>query len=404
VLRAERRRRGDLVAAGVLVLVVALGIVVVAATSSVGHTTSITATGPVPADPESPPRVPATLTEAWRAPSAATSIPVAVGPVVVTGDDSTVVGRDPVTGAQRWSYRRNLPLCTIGAEWGRAIAVFRNGTYCSEVTSLHAGTGARGPQRNSDVPVGTRLVSDGYLVTATGSNHLETWRSDLVKTMEYGQLRADTQPGTQPRPDCLHTSVAVTQGRLGVLERCPGEAGDRLTVLLPDETEADRPNEDVSTVLPTAGARLIALTDDRAALLLPNPTRLSIRGNDGAELASYPLDLPPGDLAGDPPGEVVPTAEIPGAVLWWTGSSTIALDSSDLHPLWTVPGALGPGTLMAGAPVLPVPGGVVEVNPTDGHVLRTVPVDRGGYQGPVALAALGPVLLEQRGPTVVALH
>jgi hypothetical protein len=51
-----------------------------------------------------------------------------------------------------------------------------------------------------------------------------------------------------------------------------------------------------------------------------------------------------------------------------------------------------------------VPGGVVEVNPVDGHVLRTVPVNRGDYHGPVTLAALGPVLLEQRGPTVVALR
>jgi hypothetical protein len=59
---------------------------------------------------------------------------------------------------------------------------------------------------------------------------------------------------------------------------------------------------------------------------------------------------------------------------------------------------------MAGAPVLPVPNGLVELNPADGRVLRTVAVNRGDYQGPVTLAALGPVLLEQRGPTVVALR
>jgi hypothetical protein len=404
VLRAERRRRADLVAAAVLVVVLALGVLVVVLTSSAVHTTSITATGPVPSVPAAPPHVPATLAEIWRAPSAATSAPVVVGPVVVTGDGSTVVGRDPLTGAEHWSYRRNVPLCTVGAEWGRAIALFHNGQYCSDVTSLEAPTGARGPQRNSDVPVGAALISDGYLVTATGSNHLETWRSDLVKTMEYGALRADIQPGTQPRPDCLHASVAATEGRLAVLERCPGEPGDRLTVLLPDETEADRPNVDVSTVLPATGTRLIAITADREAVLLPNPARLSVRGRDGNELASYPLDLPPGDLAGDPPGEIVPTTDIPGAVLWWTGSRTIALDSSDLHPLWTVPGALGPGTLMAGAPVVPVPNGLVEVSPADGGVLRSVPVNRGDYQGPVGLAALGPVLLEQRGPAVVALR
>ena len=404
MLRPERRRRGDLVAAGVLVLVLALAVALVVATSAAVHTRSDTASGTVPPVPEAPLNVPATLNEIWRSPSAATSAPVAVGPVVVTGDDSTVVGHDPLTGLPHWSYQRDLPLCTIGAGWGRAIAVYRNGQYCSEVTSLQAGTGVRGPQRNSDVPVGTQLLFNGYLVTATGSNHLETWRSDLVKTMEYGQQRAEIQPGTQPRPDCLHTSVAVTGGRLGVLERCPGEAGDRLTVLLPDETEEERPDQAVSTVLPATGARLVALSDDREAVLLADPPRLSVLGVDGVELASYPLDLPPGDLAGDPPGAVVPTIEIPGAVLWWTGSRTIALDSGDLHPLWTVPGALGPGTLLAGAPVLPVPNALVEVDPVDGHVLRTVPMNRGNYQGPVTEAALGPVLLEQRGPTVVALR
>jgi hypothetical protein len=392
------------VAAGALALLVAVAAALVIASSPAAHTRSMPAPAPVPPVPSAPPTVPATLTEAWRAPSAATDRPVAVGPVVVTGDDTAVVGRDPLTGEPRWSYQRNLPLCTVGAGWGRAIAVYRNDAYCSEVTSLLAETGARGPQRNSDVPVGTRLLWGGYQVAATGSNHLETWRSDLVKTMEYGEPRAEVQPGTQPRPDCLHASVALSVGRLGVLERCPGEPGDRLTVLLPDQTEQDRPDQDFSVVLPATGARLVAISSDREAVLLPNPTRLSVRGADGAEVASYPLDLPAGDLAGDPPGEVVPTTTIPGAVLWWTGSRTIALDAQDLHPLWTVPGTLGPGALFADAPVLPVPDGEVEINPATGAVLRAVHVDRGGYHGPVALAATGPVLLEQRGTTVVALR
>lgn len=399
--------------AAALVLVVALAITLVVATSAAVHTESDTAHDPLPPVPTAPPHVPATLAEVWRAPSSATPSPVTVGPVVVTGDDTTVTGRDPLTGGIRWSYRRDLPLCTVGAAWNRALAVYRNGAYCGEVTSLEAASGVRGPTRNSDVAVGTRLVFDGYLVTATGPSLLETWRSDLVKTMQYGRLRAPVQPGTQPRPDCVHASVAVVQGRLGVVERCPGEAHDRLTVLLPAGEEEDRPDEDVSTMLPVSGTRLVALSNggdgdsadtEREALLLAGPPRLSVRGPNGDEVASYPLDLPPGDLAGDPPGEVVPTTQIPGAVLWWTGSRTIALDADDLHPLWTVPGALGPGTLFAGAPVVPVPGAVVELNPSDGRVLRTVPVDRRGYQGPVGLSALGPVLLEQRGPTLVALR
>lgn len=407
MLRAERRRRGDLVAAAVLVAVVLLGAGLIALLAPVSHTTSITAVPPLQAHAD-PPTVPATLTEAWRAPSAATSVPVAVGPAAVTGDGESVIGRDPLTGVEHWSYRRDLPLCTVGSAWNMALAVYRNGEYCSEVTALQPDTGARGPQRNSDVRPDTRLLYDGYLVTATGPDHLETWRSDLVKTQEYGALRADLQPDTQPRPQCRHTSVAVTSGRVAVIERCPEEAGDRLTVLHPDGDESEKPVQEFSTVLQSAGTRVVTVTSSdsgaREAILMPNPPRLSIRGAGGAETAGYPLALQPDDLAGDPPGEVVSTSSVPGAVLWWTGSSTIALDATDLHPLWTLPGALGPGTVMAGATVIPVLNAELVVNPTNGMVLRTIPVDRGTYQGSVNTAALGPVLLEQRGPTLVALR
>src|SRR5690606_13976030 len=103
--QAERRRRGDLIAAAVLVAVVAVGIAMVIAFSPAAHTTSTTAPEPAPVGP-APAEVPAVLTEAWRAPSAATPIPVAVDSTVVTGNDSTVIGRDPSSGAERWQYRR----------------------------------------------------------------------------------------------------------------------------------------------------------------------------------------------------------------------------------------------------------------------------------------------------------
>ncbi|HEY2205287.1 MAG TPA: hypothetical protein VGH99_12525 [Pseudonocardia sp.] len=395
-------------AAAVLVLALAVGVAVVALVSPAAHTISRPATAAPPPVPAAPATVPATLAEAWRAPSSATHSPVVVGGTVVTGDDSEVIGRDPSNGAQRWLYRRDLPLCTVGSGWGMALAVFRNGPWCSDVAALRADTGARGPQRNSDAPTDTRLLDDGFLVTSTGADHLETWRSDLVRTLEYGRLRAPVQPKSQPRPACVHGSVAVTGGRLGVVERCPGEAGDRLTVLSPDGAESDHPEEEFSAVLPATGARLVALSADREAVLLPGPPRLSVRGADGAELASYPLPLPEGDLTGDPPGEAVPTTRIPGAVLWWTGSRTIALDENDLRPRWTMPGALGPGALFADEPVLPVPDGLVVVNPANGAVLKRVPVHRDDRTGvaaaPLGLASVGPVLLEQRGSTLVALH
>ena len=62
----------------------------------------------------------------------------------------------PLTGEVRWSYTRDIPLCTVGVgfpdnEGGRALALYRNGTWCSELTSLHPDTGTRDRQRNPDV-------------------------------------------------------------------------------------------------------------------------------------------------------------------------------------------------------------------------------------------------------------
>jgi hypothetical protein len=427
VLRAERRRRSDLVLAALLVAAVAAVAAVLAVTAPAANTTSVTASAPVPMPPPAPPDVPDRLIEAWRAPSAATPAPVVVGPVVVTGDvpegtaeaghgsevghssevgHGSVVGRDPLTGRPVWSYTRDLSLCTVGSGWGQALAMFRDDGYCSEVTALQAATGERGPQRNADTRALGRLLDDGYLVTASDPDYLEVWRSDLVKTLSYGTGRAEAQPDRQPRPQCRHLSAAVTDGRLAVLERCPGEPGDRLTVLRPDGNEADRPEEQFSVSLPT-GARLVAVSFDVAAVLLPGPTRLSVRGGDGAEVASYPLDLPPADLPGaaqdPPPGTAPASVEGPHGVLWWTGTRTVGLDAAQLRPQWTVPDSLGPGTPWAGRVVVPVRAGLAVLDADTGAPLRVVPVDRGGYTGPVWCAAQGPVLYEQRGSTLVAL-
>jgi hypothetical protein len=89
-------------------------------------------------------------------------------------------------------------------------------------------------------------------------------------------------------------------------------------------------------------------------------------------------------------------------VHWWTGSATVALDARDLTPRWTLPGALGPAVPYAGGLLAPVPDGLAVLDAARGTTLRTIPVARPG--GPVRLASLGEVLLEQRGAEVAALR
>jgi hypothetical protein len=329
--------------------------------------------------------------------------------VVVTGDGDAVSGRDALTGGVRWSYTRDVPLCTVGAgfpdnDGGRALALYRNGTWCSELTSLHPDTGTRDRQRNPDVHPGTRLLDGGSLVTATGPTYLEVFRSDLVRTVEYGDVPTPRQVGRQPRPNCESTGFAPTSGRLAVLQRCPGESTDRLTVLIPDGAEADKPQEEFSVPLTASKATLVAASEDRVAVALPNPPRLEVLDKSGIQVSSVRLDVPAADVAGPPAGGVPTVTTDDDRVYWWTGSRTVALDGLDLTPQWILRDTLGPAVSYGDGLLVPVPAGVAVVTPATGRVTRTLPVARDDPRAPVVPAVQGEMLLEQRGATVVALR
>jgi hypothetical protein len=403
-----RRRRVDVVVAACLVLAVAVVTTVLWVTSPHQGTVDAAAAAPVPAPPAAV-EVPAGFAVAWRAASGATPGPVVAGPVVVTGDGDVVSGRDALTGDVRWSYTRDVPLCTVGAgfpdnDGGRALALYRNGTWCSELTSLHPDTGTRDRQRNPDVHPGTRLLDGGSLVTATGPTYLEVFRSDLVRTVEYGDVPTPRQVGRQPRPACESTGFAPTSGRLAVLQRCPGESTDRLTVLVPDGAEADKPQEEFSVPLAASKATLVAASEDRVAVALPNPPRLEVLDRSGIQVGLVGLDVPAADVAGPPAGGVPAVTTDDDHVYWWTGSRTVALDGLDLTPDWVVPDTLGPAVSYGGGLLVPVPAGVAVVNPDTGRVTRTLPVTRDDPRAPVVPAVQGEMLLEQRGATVVALR
>jgi hypothetical protein len=411
-VRPERRRRGDLVAAAVLVVLVVVAATVLWGTGGVAGTTSAPA---VAASAEPPPAadVPAGFTEAWRAPSAATPQPVVSARAVVTADGSTVTGHDPLTGATSWTYSRDVPLCTVAAGFpgaddgvGRVLALYGEGPdWCSELTALRPDTGARAAAANPDTRPGARLLAAGSSVVGTGADYLEVLRSDLVKTLEYGLVNAPAQPERQPRAGCRYGSTALVSGRLGVVERCPDEFGDRLTVISPDGPDgADKPAVEFSVALSGIGATLVAMTSELAAVALPGPPRLLVFDRQGAQVDVVGLDVPESDLASDPVGGVAPVRSDGQRTYWWTGSRTVALDETTLRPVWTAPDALGPALPYGGGLLLPVRDGLAEIDPNTGSALRTLGIARADPLGPVRLDAVGEVVLEQRGTEVVALR
>jgi hypothetical protein len=405
----ERRTRGDLIVGALLGVLVLTAAVVFAATSESARTTSVPATAPIAVPPQAG-GVPAAFSEAWRAPSAASRTPVVVGNAIVTADGSTVTGRSALDGAVAWTYERDEPLCTVGAgfaalgEGQRVLALYRNGGWCSELTALRPDTGTRAAARNPDLRADTALIDNGNLVAGTGAQTIEVMRSDLVRTLEYGYLDAPVNAGSQPRPQCTHASTVLGQDRLAVVERCPQEPTDRLTVLDPDDTKDGKPIERWSKPLAATGAGLVAISGTRIAVVLPNPARLVLFDEQGNEVGSFPVPVPDGALVANPPAGVPTTSSDTRQVSWWTGTSTVLLDPEALTPLATVDGALGPGATYGDATLVPVPDGLAVLGRSGtGPVVRTIPVARADRAAPVRLATQGAVLAEQRGREVVAL-
>ena len=408
--KPERRTTGDLVAVAMLTVGVLVTAAVLWHYGDARATTSQTATSKPP-PLTSATALPPSLAPVWQAPSAATPAPVVAGGSVVTGNGSEVTGRDPFTGDVRWRYTRNIPLCTVvpavlagdAGSFSNAVATFsKEPAFCSEVVMLAGGTGSRVAQRNGDAEAGARVLTDGTHITAAGNQYLETWRSDLVRTTQYGRVQAQVNPGKQPRSGCEYGSVAVASNLIALIERCPSEDSDRLTVLKANPANAEQPEVSFSVEIGVRGARVIAVSTERVAVLLPDPARLASFDKTGNQVTTTPLDI----TVPTNSGQVEPpvTTVTPGAVYWFTGSSTIALDPSDLTPRWSVPGTLGPGTLMAGRLLVPVPGQLAVLDAGTGTRIGGIPVDRGSYQGPVQLAAAGSVVLEQRGSQLVALR
>jgi hypothetical protein len=405
----ERRTRLDVIAAAVLAVAVLAMFTALWWTSDARRTTATTAphagTG---TNTSATGQLPSSLTEAWRAPSPATPVPLVQGGIVVTGAAGVVTGRDLSFGSVRWSYQRDLPLCTVAAAFHHAVAVYRRGETCSEVTALGWADGQRGPQRTGPVEAPTQLTANSNQVAASGRRYLEVWRSDLVRTLTYGRLPTPVKPGAQPRPDCTHGSMALDSatnsgGRLAVVEQCAGERV-RLTVQRADPKQPDQPEVDFSTLLGGTQARVVAVSRGQVAVALPDPARLVVLDEQGKAVAEHPLAVPDADLRGNPPGGLVDVIVTPTQVYWFTGSATVALDVGDLRPRWTRPGSLGPGAEVAGRLLLPVPGELAVLDTTTGQPVGALPVDRGNYRGPVDTASFGSVVLEQRGDTLVALR
>jgi hypothetical protein len=402
MVKPERRTRADLVAAAAIALVVAVVAALIWWTSDARATISRPAASPVKT--LAPAKVmPATLRELWTAPSPKTKKPVLAGGSVVSGDGHQVDGRDPASGSVLWTYARDLDLCGVVSVYNYAVAVYPDSRGCGQVSTIDGQTGMRGPSRTAYADPEVALSSDGTTVLAAGDSRLELWRSDMVRMISYGALDARIKPGVPGPVLCRLESAAASTAAVSVLESCPDTPDLRLTVLRPAKEE-DTPDLKYVTlpgVAPDSGARVVAVSETTTAVYVPTPRpSLMIIDETGSTTANIPLPTPASpDAAATSAGDLI---------TWWTGNSVMVFAASGVQYRYTVGPAgshvpVGPATMMAGRLIIPVSDGVGVYDPATGVNERFIPLRRQSAQSAVVPAVAGSVLLEQRGPSLVAL-
>jgi len=325
----------------------------------------------------------------------------------MTGDGSTMTGRDPVTGQPRWTYARDRELCGVTWVYQYAVAVYPDGRGCGQVSAIDASTGKRGPARTGVASPHVDLSSDGTTILSVGGSRLEVWRSDMVRVIGFGEVDARVKPVHVGTGDgCALMSAAADNDAVSVLRFCPGEEDLKLSLVTASDEDDEPEVRDVAEpgVAADSGAQVLAVSGSMTAVYLPVPTpRVQVIDETGNETASYPLPEVPS--AAEPDGTVSKTGDV---ITWWTGNSVLVFSSDDFGYRYTVARSgsavpLGPGVMMAQKLLIPVTGGIGVYDPATGVRERMIPVDRPAADTAIVPAVVGDTILEQRGRTLAAL-
>lgn len=418
--------------------------------------------------------VPTSLTQKWSvATGPATGAVTSASGVVVTTDRHAVTAHDAVTGVVRWTYTRsNRNLCAVGSgDIGPAdmnssssvagiVTVFDENGFCSQVMTFDPVTGNRNKIRTSPNQEPGSLAFGGPYAGWLGSNRVEVWRNDLVRTIQYGEQQNPPKPG-QSRSGCTFTDLALAANQFATVEHCPAEGSNARVVLNFDDPGAvtnhpegwDIFQHAIRTDINTGAkaARIVGVTSDRVAVLVSDPKpAVVVYDATGKETSRSQVSVPAAAIAAadrTTAPVVTPAIQTETRRLSFIGRSVLAIstptvqgvppttafsatssspstssgvltglaapktaDIADLRLDWVAGGARGLPAVLDATILLPTDKGLATFDSAGGpsglgadQGTRVIPVQRGTYRGRVDATAVGSMVVEERGSTVVGL-
>ncbi|WP_291314649.1 hypothetical protein [Corynebacterium sp. UBA2622] len=393
-----RRTRGDLIATAVIAAVSVILLIAAVLTAPVraSHLNpagrELEKTGRLSAAPSS-------LSESFRLrDNSPGPRPIVADRLIITYADHTLTATTP-EGETAWTYSRDSDLCSLAQAWGKVVADYRGPAGCGDVVALTALTGQYAGTRSAVAPEQVAGISSNDKIGYVSTSRVELWRSDLVRTVEYGAVEAPQEAGMQPNR-CSLTSALTRTELLAITEKC----GDGTFLRLQDATPEDsrKPEIHSSVALPE-GAYLVAVGQGAAAVYDPATSRVTSYKKDGSELASTAVAQLSGGATVDGTLHVLPTADLPHHMMFYGGGHLLTFDPSTLAVTGTFDGARGTGAAVGDRLIFATDTGLAVANADNNATEQIIPVDRGGYRGEVYVDSAGAGVVEKRGSEVIYL-
>lgn len=400
-----RRTRADLITTAALTVValIAVGAAWFSAPIRDAKLTTAVATGQeVPAPLAT---IPQNFTESFRAPNTLTPgqhRAVVTQGVVVTADTDGLHARYP-DGATAWDYQRSdAALCSLSTAWNKVVATYSTGVGCGDVVTINAATGTYSATRSAPNSPEVVPIASNDRVGTVSTERVELWRSDMVRTVEYGNVEAKQEAGFQPHEECTINSAMTRTELLVVSETCPDNEG--VTWLrFQNTTPEDSRKPEILADAPVgiAGARLVAVGQTAAAIYDPTGTPSIVSFDDkGEEISRVNVARSPAIQNAASPFSPS-TADLPHHMTWFDGDRLYLFTPTTLKIDHVFEDAIGTGVAVDDRLLFPTPDGIAVANWSTGQIERTIPIDRGNYHGQANLSIAGNYLVETRDTEVV---
>ncbi|CAB0496193.1 hypothetical protein CIP103987_00548 [Corynebacterium diphtheriae] len=321
--------------------------------------------------------------------------PIIAEGLVISYKDTTVTAIDPDDGSTVWSYSRDVPLCSLAQAWGEVVMTYKTGRGCGDVIAVSASSGQYSATRSASASENVSPIMSNDRVGIVSNQRVELWRSDLVRTVEYGDVPIKQEAHLQPHEDCSITSALTRKDLLAVVDSCEGSSWLRLQKTTPEDSRQPEITQDID--LGNTTAHLVAVGQTGAAVAVNSPTPAIISFDaHGHEVARHEIPQAP-EITNTAPL----VADLTHYITWYHNHTLYLMRPDTLAVERELPDAVGTGISLGAHVAYPTAEGWTEIEPISGQVIRTVPIDRGGYTGFVSMGIAEPHIVEKRGDQVV---